>query len=37
MLDEITENEIPNVAENQNDWQQQQGQVPQTATSVVRI
>ena len=35
MLDEIIENEIPKVLENQNDQEQQQ-QVPQTPTSVVR-
>jgi hypothetical protein len=36
VLDEIIENEIPKVPENQN-VQQQQQQVPQTPTSVVRI
>jgi hypothetical protein len=36
MLDEITEKEIPKVPENQN-VQQQEKQVPQTPTSVVRI
>ena len=35
VLDEITGNEIPKVLENQND-QQQQHQVPQTPTSVIR-
>ena len=35
MLDEITEKEIPKVLENQNVKQQEQ-QVPQTPTSVVR-
>jgi hypothetical protein len=36
VLDEITEKEIPKVQKNQN-VQQQEKQVPQTLTSVVRI
>ena len=36
VLDEITKNEILKVQKNKNDQQQQQHQVPQTPTSVVR-